>query len=315
MSKMIYVSRHPTPVEQQMVMVIVITGLFSAVAWKVFMTLLGMPISGSHSLIGGVVGSAVAASGVSILVGPNIGKTLLAMLLAPALGFTAAYFLYVALIRLTVSWRPSTMNLTFGKVQILSAGCVALTHGTNDAQKVMGIITMALIAGGFHDTGGGDKFVVPLWVQIACAVAISIGTAVGGWKVIKTLGHSLTKIGPPEGCAAETSALTTTSHKSIWASSLSDGCRAVPIKTATAQTCSTIFVLPSAEAAIVNPSADAMLRRPRTVNSRPMMMTTIHPGTSLISTSDTNAADIRSLSAIGSSNMPRVVTWRRRRAK
>ena len=105
MSKMIYVSRHPSPAEQQTVMVIVITGLASAAAWKVFMTLLGMPISGSHSLIGGVVGSAVAASGVSILVGPNIGKTLLAMLLAPALGFIVSYLLYVALIRLTVAWR------------------------------------------------------------------------------------------------------------------------------------------------------------------------------------------------------------------
>jgi PiT family inorganic phosphate transporter len=187
-------------------MIIIITGLASAIAWKVFMTLNGLPISGSHSLIGGVVGSAVAAAGVSILVGPNIGKTLLAMLVAPALGFSVAYFLYVALIRLTVAWRPSTMNRTFGKLQIVSAGCVAITHGTNDAQKVMGIITMALIAGGFQETGAGDRFVVPLWVQIACAVAISIGTATGGWKVIKTLGHSLTKLGPPEGCAAETSA-------------------------------------------------------------------------------------------------------------
>lgn len=206
MSKMIYVPRHPSPAEQQTVMVIVITGLASAAAWKIFMTLIGMPISGSHSLIGGVVGSAVAASGVGILVGPNIGKTLLAMLLAPALGFTVAYFLYVALIRLTVAWRPSTMNRTFGKLQVVSAGCVAVTHGTNDAQKVMGIITMALVAGGFHTPAGDDRFFVPLWVQIACAVAISIGTAVGGWKVIKTLGHSLTKLGPPEGCAAETSA-------------------------------------------------------------------------------------------------------------
>src|SRR5579872_4866811 len=206
MSKMIHVSAHPSAAEQQTVMVIVITGLLSATAWKVAMTLLGMPISGSHSLIGGVVGAAVAASGVKILVTENIGKTLMAMLLAPFMGFFVAYFIYIALIWMTVSWRPSTMNLAFGKIQVVSAGCVALTHGTNDAQKVMGIITMALVAGGFHPAAPGGTFVVPFWVQISCAAAISLGTAVGGWKVIKTLGHSLTKLGPPEGFAAETSA-------------------------------------------------------------------------------------------------------------
>lgn len=206
MSKMIHVPQHPSAQEQQTVMVIVITGLISATAWKVLMTLLGMPISGSHSLIGGVVGSAVAASGVKILVTENIGKTLVAMLLAPIMGFFVAYFIYVGLIWVTLSWRPSTMNLAFGKVQIASAGCVAVTHGTNDAQKVMGIITMALVAGGFHPAPEGGNFVVPFWVQISCAAAISLGTAVGGWKVIKTLGHSLTKLGPPEGFAAETSA-------------------------------------------------------------------------------------------------------------
>src|SRR5690242_16989437 len=105
MSKMIHIPQYPTTPEQQTVMVIVITGLVSATAWKVSMTLLGMPISGSHSLIGGVVGSAVAASGVKILVTENIGKTLLAMLLAPVMGFFTAYFIYVALIWVTLSWR------------------------------------------------------------------------------------------------------------------------------------------------------------------------------------------------------------------
>ncbi|MBI3866674.1 MAG: inorganic phosphate transporter [Planctomycetia bacterium] len=206
MSKMIHVPAAPTPAEQHTVMIIVITGLASAGLWKAVMTLRGMPISGTHSLIGGVVGSGVAASGIKILVAANIAKTLVAMLLAPLLGFLVAFLVYAALISLTVSWRPSTMNRIFGKVQMLSAGCVAVTHGTNDAQKVMGIITMALVAGGFHQADDGAKFTVPLWVQISCAVAISLGTAIGGWKVIKTVGHSLTKLGPPEGCAVETSA-------------------------------------------------------------------------------------------------------------
>lgn len=208
MSKMIHVPQFPSAAEQQTVMLIVITGLASASAWMFVMTVFGLPISGSHSLIGGVVGSAVAAQGIRILVTENIAKALLAMLVAPVMGFIFAYVSYVALVWLTVRWRPSTMNLAFGKLQIISAGCVAATHGTNDAQKVMGIITMALVAGGFHSTEGGSSFVVPFWVQISCAAAISLGTVVGGWKVIKTLGHSLTRLGPPEGFAAETSAAT-----------------------------------------------------------------------------------------------------------
>lgn len=205
MSKMIHVST-TTAADQETVMVIIICGLLSASVWAAAMTFLGMPISGSHSLIGGVVGSAVAASGVRILVGENVAKTLLAMLVAPVLGFVAAYFFYVLLIRLTDTWRPSTLTRTFGKLQMGSAGWMAFTHGTNDAQKVMGIITMALVAGGFHEASSEGDFVVPLWVQVACAVAISFGTAAGGWKVIKTLGHHLTKLGPPEGFAAETGA-------------------------------------------------------------------------------------------------------------
>jgi inorganic phosphate transporter, PiT family len=208
MSKMIHVPQYPTADEQQTVMIIIITGLASASAWMYVMTFLGMPISGSHSLIGGVVGAGVAASGIKILVTEKIAKALLAMLVAPVMGFVFAYFSYVALIWLTLQWRPSTMNLAFGKLQVISAGCVAATHGTNDAQKVMGIITMALIVGGFHSVGDGDRFVVPFWVQMSCAAAISLGTAAGGWKVIKTLGHSLAKLGPPEGFAAETSAAT-----------------------------------------------------------------------------------------------------------
>lgn len=205
MSKMVHVST-ATAADQETAMIIIITGLLSASLWAAWMTMLGMPISGSHSLIGGVVGSAVAASGVRILVGQNIAKTLIAMLFAPVLGFVVAYFFYVLLIRGTASWRPSTLNRTFGKLQIASAGWMAFSHGTNDAQKVMGIITMALVAGRFHEAAGDKGFVVPLWVQIACAVAISFGTAAGGWKVIKTLGHHLTKLGPPEGFAAETGA-------------------------------------------------------------------------------------------------------------
>ncbi len=206
MSKIIRVGPEFRYVTQEAALVIVVAGLTSAALWAALMTVYGMPISGSHSLIGGVVGAGVAAAGAKMLVGATIKKTLLAMLLAPLMGFIVAYFFYVALIWLTVKWRPSTMNRTFGKLQILSACSMAITHGTNDAQKVMGIITLALVAGGFQTPDPSGKFQVLLWVKVACASAIGIGTAAGGWGVIKTLGHHLTKLGPPEGFAAETSA-------------------------------------------------------------------------------------------------------------
>ena len=187
-------------------MIIIVAGLMSAAVWAAAMTLFGLPISGSHSLIGGILGSAVAASGVEMLVASNVGKTLLAMLVAPALGLGVAYLFYVGLIRLTNRLRPSTMNRVFGRLQLVSASWMAFAHGTNDAQKVMGIITMALLAGGLQAASAGGEFEVQLWVKISCALVISIGTAVGGWKVIKTLGHHLAKLGPTEGFAAETSA-------------------------------------------------------------------------------------------------------------
>ena len=206
MSKIIRIGAKYDFVTQEAELIIVVAGLLSASLWAGLMTIFGMPISGSHSLIGGVVGAGVAAAETKMLVGATIKKTLLAMLIAPALGFFVAYFFYVALIWLTVKWRPTTMNQTFGKLQIISACCMGFTHGTNDAQKVMGIITISLIAGGYQTTDPSGKFEVLLWVKVVCALAIGLGTAFGGWGVIKTLGHHLTKLGPPEGFAAETSA-------------------------------------------------------------------------------------------------------------
>lgn len=214
MSKIIHTG--PAFASERGILVIVLSGLLSAAAWAAIMTVMGMPISGSHSLIGGVVGAGVAAAGTKILIGSNIQKTLLAMLVAPALGFIVAYFFYVALIWCTVRWRPTTMNRVFGKLQVFSAGWMAFTHGTNDAQKVMGIITLALISGGFQEVAPEGKFHVQFWVQLVCAAAISFGTAVGGWKVIKTLGHHLTKLGPPEGFAAETSAALVLTVAATW---------------------------------------------------------------------------------------------------
>lgn len=206
MSKIVRIGTKFDLVSQEAELIIVVAGLLSASLWAGMMTVVGMPISGSHSLIGGVVGAGVAAAGTKMLVGASIKKTLLAMLIAPALGFVVAYFFYVGLIWLTIKLRPSTMNQVFGKLQVISACSMGFTHGSNDAQKVMGIITISLIAGGFQSPDPSGQFQVLLWVKLVCAAAIGLGTAFGGWGVIKTLGHHLTKLGPPEGFAAETSA-------------------------------------------------------------------------------------------------------------
>lgn len=127
MAKLIQVDAQ-TIADQETVMVIIVAGLLSAALWAGTMTVFGMPISGSHSLIGGIVGAAVAAGGVQILVGENVGLTLLAMMIAPVMGFFFAYFFYVALIWLTRRVQPSTMNQAFGKLQIASASWMAFTH-------------------------------------------------------------------------------------------------------------------------------------------------------------------------------------------
>lgn len=203
-------------ISREAALTVIVAALVGAAIWAGIMTLIGMPISGSHSLIGGVIGAGVAAAGSKVLVGAVIKQTLLAMLFAPLMGFVVAYFFYVLLIWLTVKLRPSTMNRTFGKLQVLSACSMGFTHGSNDAQKVMGIITMALLAGGFQAPAADGQFHCQLWVQIVCALAIGVGTAVGGWGVIKTLGHHLTKLGPPEGFAAETSAAIVLAAAAHW---------------------------------------------------------------------------------------------------
>lgn len=182
---------------------VLIAAMSGAIIWAGFMTLLGMPISGSHSLIGGLFGAAVAKAGVHAIHTWGLLKVLLAMLISPLLGFVFAFFLFVVIARLFGNSRPRRVNKAFGRLQICSAGAMAFTHGTNDAQKVMGVITLALVLGGHWESLDAG---IPLWVKFACGLAISLGTALGGWKVIKTLGHGLSRLQPAHGFAAETSA-------------------------------------------------------------------------------------------------------------
>ena len=145
-SKFIYLNL----VSREQGLIFIISSMASGILWAGWMTFLGLPISASHSLVGGLVGAAVAAEGVKILVGWQVARTLVAMLVAPVLGFVVAALFYSLLIRSTQNLRPSTMDRVFGRLQIVSACWMAIVHGTNDAQKVMGIITLALVVGGFQ---------------------------------------------------------------------------------------------------------------------------------------------------------------------
>ena len=192
---------------------VVLAGMLGAFTWKIFCTLRGLPVSGSHSLLGGLFGAAVAAQGWGVLKWPKIIEALVAMIISPAIGFLIGYILLVIVYWIAYAMSREQVRRTFNLLQIASSGYVSFTHGTNDAQKVMGVIVLALyVATRNAGTAGGlPEFLqmpvidhIPLWVKFVCGTVIGLGTALGGWKVVKTLGMKLAHIRPIEGFAAET---------------------------------------------------------------------------------------------------------------
>lgn len=181
---------------------VVASALIAGFLWNGIMTLFGLPVSASHALIGGVMGAAVAYGGVEILNLAGLTKIFTALLTSPIIGIFFGYLFMKIIIRFFCNISPSTVNRYFGRLQILSSGFMAFSHGMNDAQKAMGVITLALVSGGYL-----SSIEVPLWVIIACALAMGFGTAAGGWRVIRTLGHQMLKLQPVHGFAAETSAI------------------------------------------------------------------------------------------------------------
>jgi len=180
---------------------IVLAGLVGAITWNLITWYLGLPSSSSHALIGGVVGSASAAGGFDVVKWAGLKeKVLVPSLLAPFLGVAIAAVLMLALTWLIRRRHPGTINRVFRRLQLVSGAFVAFTHGTNDAQKTMGIIALALIASG-HLAPGADP---PLWVIVSAALAMAAGTYAGGWRIIKTLGQRIAKLDPPQGFAAQT---------------------------------------------------------------------------------------------------------------
>jgi len=179
---------------------VVFGALIGAIAWDVITWYYGIPSSSSHALIGGLVGAAAAKSGFGALVGGGLAKTVAFIVISPLLGFLLASTLMIAVSWLFVRETPGRMDKWFRRAQLVSASLYSLGHGGNDAQKTIGIIWMLLIAAGM--TGASQP--VPAWVVVACYVTIALGTAFGGWRIVKTMGQRITKLKPVGGCCAET---------------------------------------------------------------------------------------------------------------
>lgn len=182
----------------------IIAALASAILWDILTWYLALPTSSSHALIASLVGAGIATAGTTdVLQMKGIEKVLVALIFSPLVGFIAGLALMVGLYWMLRRTSPSVVTKRFKKWQIVSAAFMAFSHGSNDAQKSMGIITMALVTSG-HLSG----FDVPFWVIIVCGLAMAAGTAGGGWKIIKTLGMKLAHLKPVHGFAAETAAAT-----------------------------------------------------------------------------------------------------------
>jgi inorganic phosphate transporter, PiT family len=182
--------------------IVVAAALCGGIAWDLITWRAGIPSSSSHALIGGLIGAAIASGGLDALKPGGIEqKVLLPLVLSPFLGLGIGFLLMVVLLNVFRRAHPRRLNDRFRRLQILSAAFMAFSHGSNDAQKTMGIVTLALVAGGIL-----AKPVVPLWVIVLAATAISFGTAAGGWRIIRTMGQRVVKLDPVHGFAAETTA-------------------------------------------------------------------------------------------------------------
>jgi PiT family inorganic phosphate transporter len=179
---------------------VVFAGLIGAIAWNLVTWSVGLPSSSSHALIGGVVGSAVVASGLdAVLADGLIGKVLVPAVVAPVLAFVVAGVAIAIAYRVIGSERPGTVTRGFRLGQIVSGGLLALAHGTNDAQKTMGVITLALISNGTLAAGSNP----PTWVIVSAATAIALGTYSGGWRIIRTTGTRIIKMDAAQGFSAQ----------------------------------------------------------------------------------------------------------------
>ena len=183
---------------------VVLAALIGAVVWDLITWYLGLPTSSSHALIGGLVGAGVTAAGVGCLVWSGLDKVLLFMVLSPVIGFVIAFGIMASLIRAFFKTSIHVVNRYFRRLQLVSSALVSLSHGTNDAQKTMGVVTALLFSVGWI-----PSFSVPGIVAVLAATSIALGTLFGGWRIVKTLGFRMTKLDPVHGVSIETASAVT----------------------------------------------------------------------------------------------------------
>jgi len=181
---------------------VILSALIGAIAWDLLTWYYGLPVSSSHALIGGLVGAAVAAGGRGVLLWQGISRILLFIVLSPVIGLLLGFGFMVAVYWLGRRATPVRVDRVFRRLQLVSAGLYSLGHGTNDAQKTMGVIAVLLFTNGYL----GATFSVPYWVVLAAHAAIAAGTLAGGWRIVKTMGMRITKLQPVGGFCAEAAA-------------------------------------------------------------------------------------------------------------
>jgi PiT family inorganic phosphate transporter len=178
----------------------VLAALLGAIFWVLITWWFGIPISASHSLIGGLIGAGIASAGIGVILRGKIEIILAFIVLSPILGTIAAFLLMVLIIKIFRKHNATFANRYFRRLQLLSAAAYSLGHGGNDAQKTMGIVAILLFSQGYL----GSEFYVPFWVAIMAHAAIALGTLTGGWRIIRTMGGKITKLDPMHGFGAET---------------------------------------------------------------------------------------------------------------
>ena len=182
---------------------VILAGLLGAILWNLLTSYYGLPVSSSHALIGGYAGAAIARSGWEAILWAGWTKTLVFIILSPAIGFVLGGVLMFLVFRFFGDWPPQRVDGYFRKLQLVSAAAYSFGHGTNDAQKTMGIIAGVLFTAGIL-----DRFYIPFWVVLMAHAAIGLGTLAGGWRIVKTMGMKITKLKPVGGFCAETAAAT-----------------------------------------------------------------------------------------------------------
>jgi PiT family inorganic phosphate transporter len=187
-----------------------LAALIGAISWNIMTWYLGLPTSSSHSIIGGLVGAGIASSGVAAIKISTIIFVVTFMVLSPVIGMTIGFLFMVGVLWIAKDTHRSKVDTYFRKLQLCSAGAYSFGHGSNDAQKTMGIITPLLFSIGYFGSGANPNFLpVPIWVILSAHAAIALGTLSGGWRIVRTMGYKITRLRPVDGFAAESASAAT----------------------------------------------------------------------------------------------------------